>query len=176
MNGSVRKTKLEEVRLPEGVTSIGISCFADCEGLRTVVLPMGLERIGQAAFSGCKALREIDLPSTVKSIGCRAFDQMQLSRLTIRRSTATRIGATSVFQSQFRVYPTIEELRVSNTKTCSSFVDAYGGWSRFERVLLHSSIPKQQREEYAECCKELIERAAIDEDIDHEVEFGVWDD
>ena len=79
---------LEEVRLPEGLVSIGANAFSFCDKLHTVnfpstlrtisegafssaplasiVLNEGLESIGALAFTGNSNLRTVTLPSTVK--------------------------------------------------------------------------------------------------------------
>ena len=61
------------VKLPEGVTSIGDSAFADCSGLTSIELPERITSIGDGAFYGCSGLTSIELSEGVTSIGNHAF-------------------------------------------------------------------------------------------------------
>ncbi len=61
------------VKLPEGVTSIGDSAFADCSGLTSIELPEGVTSIGDSAFADCSGLTSIELPERITSIGDGAF-------------------------------------------------------------------------------------------------------
>ncbi|MBR2520833.1 MAG: leucine-rich repeat protein [Oscillospiraceae bacterium] len=58
--------------VPEGVTSIADRAIcSDC--LTDLKLPEGLVSIGDNAFSGCPSLEEISIPSTVSDLGGLAF-------------------------------------------------------------------------------------------------------
>ena len=65
--------RITAVDLPEGLTSIGRSCFAECTGLKRIRIPEGVTAIGDQAFYGCSALADISLPDSVQSIGGSAF-------------------------------------------------------------------------------------------------------
>jgi hypothetical protein len=62
-----------EVAVPNGITSIGDSAFADCSRLTSVTLPNSVTSIGMYAFNHCCNLTEITLPNSVTSIGMYAF-------------------------------------------------------------------------------------------------------
>ena len=64
---------LKEVKLPQGVTGLGINAFFDCSTLTSINLPDGLTNIGDCAFQGCSSLATINLPERLTSIGARAF-------------------------------------------------------------------------------------------------------
>lgn len=73
---SDRKPVLERIRqitLPEGIDTLGESCFAGCLGLRQVSLPKGLGAIPKRAFADCRALESIELPGHLHSLGFEAF-------------------------------------------------------------------------------------------------------
>ena len=65
--------RLTEVRLPEGVRSIGAEAFNDCVSLTSVRLPSTLESIGESAFFSCGRLSSVSLPDGLASIGNAAF-------------------------------------------------------------------------------------------------------
>ena len=68
-----RNSFLDKIRLPNSVTHIGRSCFAECGYLESVKLPTGLLSIGDDAFSDCWQLEKISLPAQTRIIGERAF-------------------------------------------------------------------------------------------------------
>ena len=49
---------VEQVIIPEGVTTIEERAFFHCEKLRAVVLPRSIQSIGPEAFSGCPGLQD----------------------------------------------------------------------------------------------------------------------
>ena len=64
---------LLRINIPNGVTSIGKSAFEKCELLSNIVIPEGVTSIGKHAFSDCSKLMSVTIPDSVKSIGARAF-------------------------------------------------------------------------------------------------------
>ena len=58
--------------LPESITSIGASAFANCGNLRKINIPAHVETIGNFAFYRT-GITEIKIPKSVKSIGEYAF-------------------------------------------------------------------------------------------------------
>lgn len=90
-----------EVKLPEGVddffvitfeegssiTSIGRSCFSDCDLLTKVYLPDSLETIGMEAFYTCEDLEYVYIPEGVTEIGRSAFEWCdELAFVSVPRS------------------------------------------------------------------------------------------
>jgi len=65
---------LQNVIIPDYVTSIGASVFKGCTGLTEVNFPNSVTSIGDYAFSGCTGLTEVVIPNTVTSIGNYAFN------------------------------------------------------------------------------------------------------
>ena len=60
-------TKVTEVVIAEGVTSIVNGAFAGCTGLASLVIPEGVTSIG-GGFDGCSSLSSITLPNTVTDL------------------------------------------------------------------------------------------------------------
>ena len=58
--------------IPEGVTSIGISCFNCCESLTSIQLPSSLNSIGEEAFKYTN-IQTVNIPEGVTSIGKLCF-------------------------------------------------------------------------------------------------------
>ena len=82
-------TDLCSVTIPESVTEIGISAFANCSHLSYIKAP-GILTIGQQAFSGCTALKTWNLPDQLTEIGWEAFFGCSgLEDITIPESVAS---------------------------------------------------------------------------------------
>lgn len=64
---------IRSVRIPEGVTTIGVAAFAGSQ-LREVTLPDSLLEIGLRGFNACPNLRHVILPKNLKKISSRAFN------------------------------------------------------------------------------------------------------
>lgn len=52
-------TGIQKVVLPDSVTTINTSAFANCEGLTDIVLPKEVTNVYKHAFENCKAIREV---------------------------------------------------------------------------------------------------------------------
>lgn len=98
-------TLISSIAIPEGVTSIGGSCFFTCNNLvsvslpstltdlgsscfykvpiSTITLPEGLQAIKRATFLKCANLSSIEIPSTVTEIGDGAFQETPLTSITL---------------------------------------------------------------------------------------------
>ena len=64
---------IENLTIPDGVTSIGRNAFRGCSGLTSVTIPNSVTSIGDSAFSGCSGLTSVTMPNSVTSIGFHAF-------------------------------------------------------------------------------------------------------
>ncbi len=68
---------ITELRLPDGLTSVGAIAFWDCVSLEKVTLPDSVKRIENCGFSGCSALTDVRLPEGLTHIGEYAFSFCQ---------------------------------------------------------------------------------------------------
>lgn len=59
--------------IPDFVTSIEVSAFANCAGLTDITIPDSVERIGYHAFKGCTGIKSIAIPNGVDEIGDNVF-------------------------------------------------------------------------------------------------------
>ena len=69
------KSKIKNVNIESGVTSIGFSAFSDCKSLTSVNFGANsqLTSIEEKAFWGCNSLTSIRIPSSVTYIGDEVF-------------------------------------------------------------------------------------------------------
>jgi len=89
---SDENTEIQELVIPNSVTSIGNSAFYGCSGLTSITIPNSVTSIGEGAFSGCSGLTSITIPNSVTSIGEGAFSGCSgLTSITIPNSV-TSIG------------------------------------------------------------------------------------
>lgn len=68
-----RCKKLENIKLPDSVTSIGVQAFWDCESLSSMIIPDGVTTIEKEVFAGCEKLTTVVIPDSVTSIEDYAF-------------------------------------------------------------------------------------------------------
>ena len=83
-------TEIESVYLPDSVTAISRDAFAFCKSLRSVRLPDGLDTVPYGAFNCCSALTDIVLPDSVKVIEGSAFTSCSnLTSVTLGKDLET---------------------------------------------------------------------------------------
>lgn len=71
--GTFIGSPIRSVSMSENVTTIGESCFSECEDLTSINLPASVKSIGAYAFNGCSKLAAIGLPAGLTSMGKGAF-------------------------------------------------------------------------------------------------------
>ena len=64
---------LQNVSLPDSITSIEAYAFFNCENLTGINIPNGVTRIGEYVFGNCISLTDVRIPSGVEFIGNGAF-------------------------------------------------------------------------------------------------------
>ncbi len=83
---------VEEVILPDSITSIGYNAFSYCWHLRSLRLPAKLQEIEGAAFSNCYQLREVDFPKALERIGDSAFENCLLLSEIALPASLSKLG------------------------------------------------------------------------------------
>lgn len=71
--GTFIGSPIRSVSMSENVTTIGESCFSECEDLASINLPASVKSIDVYAFNGCSKLAAIGLPAGLTSMGKGAF-------------------------------------------------------------------------------------------------------
>ena len=130
-SGNIRSanSRIEQIILPESITSIGDYAFAHCNDLVRVNMPEQLTSIGNSAFIYCRNLTELDLPDGITSIGSSAFDN---SAVSLRAALNTNLArALSKVGYAFWVPETDYSLRyvmtdgaVTGLELCGTTVDS----------------------------------------------------
>ena len=69
LNGNL----INDLVIPDNVTSVGDDAFSGCTSLTSVTIPDSVTRIGDLAFCGCTSLTSVTIPDSVTRIGIAAF-------------------------------------------------------------------------------------------------------
>ena len=69
----VNGTLIEQLTIPEGITTIKPSAFNGCQSIKAASFPSGVTTIGEAAFMNCRNMKEVSLSDTVTEISRWAF-------------------------------------------------------------------------------------------------------
>lgn len=78
--------------IPDDVTGIGDSAFAQCQGLTSITVPKNITNIGKGAFRLCANLTSVTLPEGIKEISSNTFwTCTKLTKVNIPNSV-TSIG------------------------------------------------------------------------------------
>ena len=84
------RSKILEIRVGSGITTLGNNAFGGCDRAAGVSLPAGLKRIGQNAFTNCKALTVVTVPDGVTELGNNAFSSCtNLAQISLPGSLRT---------------------------------------------------------------------------------------
>ena len=83
---------LTKVNIPDGVTSIGASAFRDCRNLTDVNIPDGVTVIEEKVFAYCNSLTDVSIPDDVTSIGGSAFYHCDSLTNVLIPDSVTSIG------------------------------------------------------------------------------------
>ena len=90
-------TVLQEIIIPNSVTTIGDRAFYNCDNLASVTVPDSVTIIGEYAFSNCDSLMSVMIPDSVITIDDNAFFFcFNLKSVTIGDSVTT-IGDSAFF-------------------------------------------------------------------------------
>ena len=73
-DGAFEGTDVIEVKLNEGIKSIGKRAFAKCKYLKNINFPKSLNKIGDEAFYDCDQLN-VSIPSSVLIVGDNVFNK-----------------------------------------------------------------------------------------------------
>lgn len=132
-NGAFAETGLKNIVIPEGVTSIELQAFENCQDLESVTLPQSLKKLGyhmfansgltslvipegitylpQGTFNECKNLETVTLPTTLETIEYNAFSNSGLTSIFIPK------GVTNISSTSFNYCGKLSTISVSDENT-----------------------------------------------------------
>jgi hypothetical protein len=93
------RNKITQISLPEGMTSIGASAFAECKYVKSVTIPSTVEKIYDSAFEDCRMLATLTFaePSALISIGNWAFYNNHELKSVVIPDGVTEIGYAAFY-------------------------------------------------------------------------------
>jgi hypothetical protein len=106
----VNNVEINELTIPNTISSIGEESFMFCGSITSVVIPNSVTELKGWLFYGCKNLSTVTLPNTITSIGIQTFEGCSsLSSFTIPTSV-TSIGEKA-FSGCTRLTSVISEIQ-----------------------------------------------------------------
>ena len=104
-------TGLEEIVIPETVTSINYNAFLNCSNLKSVTIGENVTTIGNSAFSNCSSLESIEIPDSMIEIEAQVF--MNCSSMT---EAYIADSVTSMGDSTFSGCVKLEKVHIPNCR------------------------------------------------------------
>lgn len=73
--GAFMESDIEEIILPESLTSIGDECFYFCEKLRQFIMPDSVTKLGFRSLAYCRNLEHLHLSTSLEAIESQNFNK-----------------------------------------------------------------------------------------------------
>ncbi len=102
--------QLQTIKLSKNITSIGAKAFYNCEKLDGVVLPEGITVIQDRIFFNCASLSEINIPSQVTTIqelafkNCASLNSIYIPKNVEKIEKEAFMGAVKLSSIEFEVH------------------------------------------------------------------------
>ena len=140
-------SKLNYVKLPKDLISVGDYMFQDCISLRELEIPETVQSIGSNAFSNCSSLEEIAIPDGVTSLRSSTFRSCSnLKKVTLPN------GLTSIGFGCFYQCRSLREIVLPPTvKTIESYAFEY--CFALEEIRIPSSMQSISGSAFKDCNK-----------------------
>ena len=136
---------LQQITIPNSVTSIGMSAFSDCESLQQITIPNSVTSIGNEAFHWCRTLRKITIPNSVTTIGWSTFSYCNsLQQITIPNSV------TSIGGEVFHNCKSLQQITILNSVT-SIGRSTFSGCESLQQITIPNSVTSIGYEAFCEC-------------------------
>lgn len=132
-------TGLEEVYLPDNITSVGLCGFRGCTALKTVRLSEKLSQISDYGFSECTVLDNVVFPSSMTSVSDNSFSNCTALKKLDLGNSLNIIGP-----SAFKGCTALEGIRIPDALYALG-VEAFSGCTSLPNVTIRSisSVGKQ---------------------------------
>ena len=125
---------LQQITIPNSVTSIGYRAFCWCKSLLQITIPNSVTSIGKGAFGWCKSFLQITIPDSVTSIGEESFRECtSLQQITIPNSV------TSIGEKAFYGCKSLQQITIPNSVT-SIGEEAFYECESLQQILIPDSV------------------------------------
>lgn len=89
-----RLSKVEKIKISDGITHIGDWAFTNCYNATEITIPQTVTSIGDYALMGCKKLKNIQIPDSVNDMGIGALANCYaLTEINLPKDLTTISGA-----------------------------------------------------------------------------------
>lgn len=116
------RMKLEQVNIPKSLRKLGRSCFSNCHWLSTepLIIPEGITTIPIQCFINCQCFKNVVLPSTLKVIKACAFYNTRVAEVNFPEGLESiEIGAFAGSDLIEAILPnTVQKLEESIFSMC----------------------------------------------------------
>ncbi|MBR5506860.1 MAG: leucine-rich repeat protein [Clostridia bacterium] len=116
---------IKEYTIPDTVTYVGPSSFADCVVLEKVNLPSGLKHLGESSFSGCTSLKSIDIPKGTINIYASA-----LAYCSSLKTVSIPNSVEKIYYNAFGYCYNLETIQFASSETKWGKVTKASGWDQ----------------------------------------------
>ena len=140
-------SKLKNITIPNSVTSIGNSAFSGCSKLASVVIPNSVTSIGELAFAACHDLTSITIPDSVVNIGDGAFSGC--SKLT---SVAIPDNVTRIENEVFYDCSKLTSVTIPNSVTSIGSY-AFSWCTELASITIPDSVTSIEDKVFRRCSK-----------------------
>ena len=147
-------TKLESVKIPNTVTTIGSNAFYSCTSLSSITLPPNLTEIDSEAFAKCTALSEITIPKTLASTLSSHAYGAPFADSGLKYAVLEE-GMTKIPDALFKNSKDLIEVRIPNTVTVIQ-EEVFYNCTSLSIVTLPPYIARLDQEAFGNC-KSLTE-------------------
>lgn len=122
-------SSIKQIKIGEGITSIGSFAFYNCYNLTEVIFPKSLTQIGEAAFYGCVSLTAVEIPEGVETLGEAVFVKCSnLNSITLKN------GLKSIGNYAFQECASLVSLNVPASVTNVSWGDVFYNCGNMQRI------------------------------------------
>lgn len=163
-----KSMSIEEIKIPESVTSIGKKAFYYCQKLKNVNIPAKISVIPEEAFYFCTSLQSIELPEGLTEIGECAFEMSGLSAVnfpsTLEQISQNAFGKTNIESvvlpesltsiGQFAFY-SCEKMKSVNIpgKVYGIHISTFNGCSNLSEVTIGAGVGSIEPGAFGNCSK-----------------------
>jgi len=101
-DGAFKANLAKKINIPEGIVTIGMTAFFDCDNLTDVKLPSTVTSVGEAAFANCDKLVRCTLAANMTEIpdymfrNCTALTYFTMTEKITSIGTGAFMGCTSL--------------------------------------------------------------------------------
>lgn len=92
-------SKLTNISISNGITSIPEGCFRECSSINNVILPDSVTELGESVFSGCTSLKNITLSKNLKAVPSYCFSKCAFESFLIPDDSAIETLGNALFQN-----------------------------------------------------------------------------